>query len=323
MNFVRDNLPLVSVCIPAYNHEKYIVDCLKSVIAQTYQNIELVIIDDGSSDGTGTKILGFMPKLQKRFVRVFFESQPNMGTCGTINKLYKNADGKYIYHIASDDMAKPNAIQTLVDFMENNSEYALAVGDNEIIDGNGVHCFWDDNRNNVYDENIATYKTFGMFLKNVNSDIDFNSDQFGKYSTLVRGNYVPNGYLIRRDILNQIGSFTPDAPLEDWWFMLQISKYAKIKYLDQVLFAYRWHGTNTAKDTIKMQKMGDKTIQYENRSLKRSSFLGMLPEVKHFIRHEKLRKFVHKYVYHRTAVGNYIIVKIFGVRVLKYHRKSI
>ncbi len=145
-----NNHPLVSVCIPAYNHEKYIVDCLNSVVAQTYDNIELVIIDDGSRDSTKQKILDMMPKLESRFVRVFFDSQTNMGTCRTINRLYEKARGKYIYHIASDDMSKPNAISTLIEFMESHPDYALAVGDNEIIDADGKRAYWDAVRNNVY-----------------------------------------------------------------------------------------------------------------------------------------------------------------------------
>ena len=312
--------PLVSVCIPAYNHEKYIVDCLDSIINQTYQNIELLIIDDGSRDNTRQKIIDLMQKLESRFVRVFFDSQENMGTCRTINKLYDNAHGKYIYHIASDDMSKPNAISTLIEFLEQNPEYALAVGDNEIIDGNGRRVYWDAERNNVYTTRHALYKTFGDFLKAKNTNIDFNSSVFGTYQTLFHKNYIPNGYLIRRDILEKTGPFTPDAPLEDWWFMMQISKYAKMKYIDSVLFSYRWHGANTMTQTTKVQSMADKTAIYEWQQLKKCDFSKTRPDVKATYRHERRRRFVHRFIYHRYRVGNKVTFKLFGIIRISFHK---
>ena len=119
---MSNKAPLVSVCIPAYNHERYIEDCINSIIEQTYENLELIIIDDGSKDGTYQEIKKLMPKLEKRFVRVSVETQENMGTCRTINKLYRKARGKYIYHIASDDISKPDAIETLIKFLEQNPD---------------------------------------------------------------------------------------------------------------------------------------------------------------------------------------------------------
>lgn len=317
---MSNNLPLVSVCIPAYNHEKYVTDCLKSVIAQTYENIELIIIDDGSKDGTKQKILDLMPKMESRFVRVFFESQSNMGTCRTINKLYENTNGKYVYHIASDDMAKPDAISTLVDFLEANNEYALAVGDNEIIDGDGRRAFWDENRNNVYDIKDAKYLTFGEFLKKTNRRVDFNSEQFGTYSTLFGNNYIPNGYLVRYEILKKTGPFTPDAPLEDWWFMLQLSKYAKMKYFDRVLFSYRWHGANTMTNQARVQAMADKTAKYEWKLLKKSKFHGMLPDVRKTYCHERRRRFRHRFIYHKYAKDDTVQIKLFGVIKISYKK---
>ena len=317
---MSNNLPLVSVCIPAYNHEKYVTDCLKSVIGQTYENIELIIIDDGSKDETKQKILDLMPDMEKRFVRVFFESQSNMGTCRTINKLYENTNGKYVYHIASDDMAKPDAISTLVDFLEANNEYALAVGDNEIIDGDGVRAFWDENRNNVYDVKDAKYLTFGDFLKKTNQRLDFSSEQFGTYSTLFGNNYVPNGYLVRYEILKKTGPLTPNAPLEDWWFMLQISKYAKMKYIDKVLFSYRWHGANTINNVERILSMFDKTAKYEWNLLKKLKFSGMLPDVRKTYRRECRRRFVHSFIYHRTQIDDKIVLRLFGFIHISYKK---
>lgn len=313
--------PLVSVCIPAYNHERYIDDCIKSVIAQTYKNIELIIIDDGSCDSTFAKMKKLESACKKRFVRVHFETKQNEGTCGTINKLYSLVNGKYIFDMASDDVAKPNAIKTLVAFLESNPKYALAVGDNEIIDANGRRAYWDVSRNNVYSVRDAKYKTFGGFLQSQNPRIDFNSNDFGKYSTLFGTNYVPNGYLIRRDILNKTGPFTHDAPLEDWWFMMQISKYAKMKYINRILFSYRWHGANTMTQTVRVQSMAEKTAEYEWQTLRRTNFKNMMPDVRKTYINERRRRFIHRFIYHKSRAGDIVTVKLFGFIKLKHHKK--
>ena len=105
MNTNTDDL--ISVIVPAYNHEKYIEECIRSIMAQTYQNIELLVIDDGSKDGTFEILKALKPECEKRFVRVVFETQENQGTRVTLNRLIDLAQGQYLYTIASDDMAKP------------------------------------------------------------------------------------------------------------------------------------------------------------------------------------------------------------------------
>lgn len=262
------NNPLVSVVIPAYNHENYVQDTIKSIIEQTYQNIELIIIDDGSKDLTWQKIKELQAECEKRFVRVVLETKDNEGSCKTLNKLFSFAQGEYVYIMASDDIAKPMAIEKEVEFLVNNGDYALVVGDNEIIDFEGKLAYWDKNRNLVYDKKQAKYLTFADFLKSKRCEIDFNSDKFGDYGSIFFENYVPNGYLIRRSIFEKFGYFTPDAPLEDYWLMLQISKYSKVKYLDEVLFSYRWHAENTIKNVEKIREYIQKTRAYENNILK-------------------------------------------------------
>lgn len=254
---------LVSVLIPSYNHENYVQKTIKSIIKQTYKNIELIVIDDGSKDNTFEKILEMKPECEKRFSNVIFQKKENEGTCKTFNKLLSLAKGEYIYIIASDDLAKPQAIEKEINFLNKNNDYALCVGDNDIIDENDVICYWDKDRNNVYNFEEAVFKTNGEFLKNERKSVDFNSSDFGDYGLLNYSNFIPNGYLIRRNIFEIIGEFTPEAPLEDYWIMLQISKFAKMKYIDEPLFSYRWHSNNTIKISDRMKLFDEKTRAYE------------------------------------------------------------
>ena len=254
---------LVSVLIPSYNHENYVHKTIKSIIDQTYKNIELIVIDDGSKDNTFQKILEMKFECEKCFENVIFETKQNEGTCSTFNKLLSKAKGEYVYIIASDDLAKPQAIEKEIEFLNSHKDFALCVGDNDIIDENDVICYWDKDRNNVYKIEDAVFKTNVEYLKNERKSVDFNSSDFGDYGLLNYSNFIPNGYLIRRNIFEIIGEFTPEAPLEDYWLMLQISKFAKMKYLDEPLFSYRWHSSNTIKVSDRMKLFDEKTRAYE------------------------------------------------------------
>lgn len=254
------NNDLVSVIIPAYNHSQYVQEAIQSVIDQTYKNIELIVVDDGSKDDTWTKINAMKNVCEERFVRVVFETQQNKGTCLTLNKLLQLAEGEYVQLLASDDKFSSESTQILHKFLSEHPDYALAVGRNEFIDEKGVICYWDQNRNNVYDKEIAKYKSFTDIQ---NQLVKLDSKDFGTYEMLLKGNHIPNGYLIRKSIFDKIGYFTPEAPLEDYWMMLQIAKYAKMKYIDTTTFYYRWHGANTASQIEKMLKLTSTTLNFE------------------------------------------------------------
>lgn len=264
---------LVSVIIPAYNHDKFIQATINSVIAQTYNNVELIVINDGSKDSTWQKIQDKKTVCEKRFIKTIFETQQNAGTCKTLNRLVSLAAGKYIYFFSSDDLMKPIALEKQVQVLENNQNIVLSVGDNEFIDGenkilersaHGSFFPYGTSKNNS--------KTFAKFLMQTRPDVNFNSAVFGSYKSFLKGNYVPNGYLIRKAALDKIQKFTPEAPLEDYFMHLQLSKCGKYAFIPEVLFSYRIHGNNTVLDKEKMSKMFDKTLFHEVYLLKENVF---------------------------------------------------
>jgi alpha-1,3-rhamnosyltransferase len=267
---------LASVIIPAYNHEKYIQEAIYSIINQTYKNIELLIINDGSSDSTYDKICEMEIICKKRFARFDFADQKNKGVIETLNRLIGMASGEYVFLIASDDIAAPHAVETEVVFLSDHPDYALCVGNNDIIDENSRICFWDKNRNNVYDAVKADYVSLPDALAKECPEVNFLSEAFGLYSNLVLyGNHVPNGYCIRKSIFEKTGLYTKEAPLEDYWMMMQIAKHAKMKYLIDTLFYYRWHSNNTLKKFPGLY-FTYKTVLYE--------LLNAYPEVYYFKR---------------------------------------
>lgn len=199
---------------------------------------------------------------EKRFKRTYFATKNNEGTSKTISKLIDLCNGDYIYIIASDDIAKPTAIETEVDFLNKNPEYSLVVGNEDFIDSNGKYCYLNKKNEVVYNKCNSCY---GTFAENLAAKRNFNFEkQFGLYSELCYQNHVPNGFLIRAALLKEIKSGLTKAPLDDWYIMLQISKFAHLKYIDSVLFSYRLHNTNTIKNKNKMRFLTEKTRLFEN-----------------------------------------------------------
>ena len=245
---------LVSVIVPAYNHEKFIESCIESIVAQTYKKIELIIINDGSTDNTHGKIISLVEQYRKRFDNVVYITRENKGTAATLNELISLAKGEFIFQIASDDMAKPCAIKTLHAFMAHNRRYALVVGDNEIIDSANRRVYWDQDRNNVDDVSQAVYKTFVDFLQSRRKDFNFKSEQFGDLSTLLKGNYIPNGKMFRKSALLEVGGYMENT-VEDWYINIQLARKFKLKYIDKPLLCYRWHSNNTIKNRAYMKKL--------------------------------------------------------------------
>lgn len=314
--------PLVSVIIPAYNHENYVQDTIKSIIEQSYQNIELIVVDDGSKDSTWQKIQELQNECEKRFVRVVFETKENEGSCKTLNKLLSLAQGEFVYIIASDDLAKPNAIEKEVEFLVQNKDYALVVGDNEIIDSEGNKVYWDDNKALVYNRNEAKFLTNVAYIQ-PSWNFNFNSETFGTYETLYIANYVPNGYLIRKSIFDTIGEFTPEAPLEDFWLMLQISKYAKMKYLNEILLSYRWHGANQMTNRKRMYSLTDKTMEYEQLVLENLDDKNTIIDVERIRQYGVLYKkqgipFVFELLTYKRINNKVKVIKILGKKIYQY-----
>ena len=255
------NSPLVSVLIPAYNHEQYVKSTIQSILMQDYPEIELIIIDDGSMDNTLQIIKEMRDECEKRFTRVDISTQENQGTCVTLNRLISKAAGEYVLLIASDDELLPGAISAMVRQLESKPEAGLVVGHNVIMDSEGKACFWDASRNNVYIPEKAKYLSFSAFLDA--TTYPTTHPKWGTYEALLQCNHIPNGYLIRKSILDQIPPFTREAPLEDWWLMLQIAKISRIVSINKETFRYRWHANNTIKQTERMRVFGEQTINWE------------------------------------------------------------
>ncbi len=170
------NKPLVSIVIPVYNANKYLSECLDSLYNQTYKNIEIIIVNDGSTDGSEKIIDNFYKKYRSNTV-VLKNSKPS-GFTGEVaaNQGIRIAKGIYVARMDADDIAFPDRIEKEVNFLEKHKDYFLVSSSAEVIDelGKWIGC-WNLGK----DYNLILKK---IFLTNsiVNSSILFRKSEIKK-----------------------------------------------------------------------------------------------------------------------------------------------
>lgn len=119
MSYLKNNIPKMSIVIPVYNAEKYIERCLESILNQTYRNFEVILVDDGSKDGSLKKLYDY--KKKDRRIKVF--TQKNSGPSVARNKGIKESSGEYLIFIDIDDYIEKNYLDNLM--RETLEEYDL------------------------------------------------------------------------------------------------------------------------------------------------------------------------------------------------------
>ncbi len=135
---INTETPLVSVVIPCYNHANWIESCIRSVAKSDYPRIELLILDDGSSDASFENAKCALQKYNNIFENVWIEKQENQGITKTANRLIRNSRGKYIVPLASDDELTTGGITSCVRHLEHGMNAdSLVMINIEVIDENG------------------------------------------------------------------------------------------------------------------------------------------------------------------------------------------
>lgn len=123
--------PLVSVVIPAYNNEDTIGATVKSVMGQTYRNLEIIVVDDASTDGTAEVILG----LQEKDARIrLYRNEKNLGMAGNWNECMRRAGGEYVKLVCADDLLDAEAIEREAEAMERYPSVNLVESDTRLVD---------------------------------------------------------------------------------------------------------------------------------------------------------------------------------------------
>lgn len=216
------NNDLVSIIIPAYNSERYIVKCLKSLQAQSYKNIEIIIINDGSTDQTQNIIDDFI-KTDRRFLLI---NQGNTGVSGARNVGMKLSKGKYLVFVDSDDYVAPDYVETLLKLMKHGNN-ELACADYYKVE-NGV----------AYSQSTNTQKT--DVLSRTDAMNLLHNEQYFQ-------GYLWNKIFLKEIIIQNCISFDPEIKIwEDMLFCLKyLINVEKIVHINKSVYFYVNHDEST------------------------------------------------------------------------------
>ena len=217
--------PVISVIIPTYNRKKFIPYAVDSVLNQSFSDFELIIIDDGSTDGTDEYIKSLKDN------RIKYIYQQNAGNHAARNTGLKIAKGKYIALLDSDDMWLPEKLMRQKAVLDEKIEYGL------------VYCgsLTIDSENN---------------LTGLKPIINHSGKVFDK---MLMTNFLYNGsnVLFRRKCLEKVGNFNTNlSRMLDWDFYLRFSLYYKFFCLDEYLVKYRVHDDSLSKNFIAYEQSG-------------------------------------------------------------------
>lgn len=205
--------PKVSVIIPCYNGERFIKNTLESVLMQTYDNFEILFVDDGSTDKTKEVISSFSDSRLKYFY------QNNKGVSEARNYGIKLSSGEYIALLDTDDLWDAEKLESQVRrITEDKSSFFVYSN----------YCIIDEN--NAVTEEVKLGKVTDALR-----------------SLLLKGNVIgpPSGVLVKREIFRKAGGFDPCLSVAaDWDMWIRIASKYPLTHLEEVLFKYRRHSNN-------------------------------------------------------------------------------
>ncbi len=221
--------PLVSILIPAYNHERFIERCLDSVLEEPYPAKELVIIDDGSTDGTGDKIADWVARHRGR-LPVQYVRRGNKGITATLNELAVRAHGKFLRPGASDDYLLPGGLQAQMRYLLAHPGKGAVFGDSVVVDRDG---------NKLYDSGMCDLH--GANKRRYRSDAGIRHAIISHWAI---GGPVT---LIKRSALETVECWREGLRIDDWDLFLRLAATDALGFIDVNVCAYRLHGNNLSK----------------------------------------------------------------------------
>lgn len=250
-----DNCPLVSICLLTYQHAKYIEDSIRSVLRQTYSNIELLVLDDASPDNTVELITQLEKELEAKNIKfIFIKHSINTGNEPmNVNELIKRAHGKYIKLMSGDDILLDDCIASLVEFIE--QKKCSVVYSN-------AYFINDDYK---YGERFKREKC----LKN-HHEVPMES----MFDRLLKANFVQSTtVLLRRDLYDKYGMNDETLGYSDYDMWLRLAGKEPFGYLDKALLLYRKSETGLSNFSTKSKFLlnYNTTVKILNKHLKRKT----------------------------------------------------
>lgn len=223
--------PLVSIVIPNLNYAKYLEECLNSITGQTYQPLEILFVDDGSTDDS----LNIARRFENK-IRIF--SQSHQGVNAARNLGIRNATGEFIAFCDSDDLWMPTKIAEQVDFLRNNLDHGLVYSDIQLVSENLVF---------IRNEKAKFFGNCSEFFLNRPSE-----------AIILLG---ASTALMRRSLTVDVSGFdvTMGGPGEDWDFFRRVAERTLVDFIPTPLVYYRQHESSASRVSSKKYFDGNRT----------------------------------------------------------------
>jgi glycosyltransferase involved in cell wall biosynthesis len=213
--------PLVTVIIPCYNGETYLQEAIESALEQSYPEVEIIVVDDGSTDGSSR----IAQKFPVRYIR-----QENRGLTASRNRGIDASHGDYVVFLDADDRLRPDAIETGLRVISEHPECAMTVGDHVFVSRDGSYL----------------------------SNSSKACVQSSHYEELLKSNFVEmiSTVLFRRSVLVEIGGFDTSLRVaEDYELYLRIARVYPIRCHPALMAEYRLHHANTSHNSELMLRV--------------------------------------------------------------------
>jgi glycosyltransferase involved in cell wall biosynthesis len=215
--------PKVSICVPSYNHARFLPMTLDSALAQTYDDFEVVVVDDGSTDDSLAIAQSYAARHPSK-VRVFTHpGHRNRGISETVNLAFEKARGQFLCGLPSDDLLLPEKLEVQLGFLDKNPGLGWVYGVVKAVGETG------DQRPDL-----------GLLGRDVTGDRD-------PVESLILDNVVPGmTVLMRRSVVERVGPHDPALIYSDWDFWVRMMAESRAGFLDTPLVRHRVHTYNTS-----------------------------------------------------------------------------
>ena len=213
------NKPKVSIALRSYNQKDFLVECINTIVAQSYSNIEIIIADDASNDGSQKLIKKYQQKYPNK-IKAIFQNE-NIGHTKNLNIALKACTGEYISIFDGDDLMHAEKISKQVDYMETHPNCIVCYHNTEFFDNeSGKLLYLRNNKDNAHCGNVSTMIKYGMFNTNIAS-------------------------MIRKSAIPLHGADERISIASDWIFYVEcLMPGGTIEYIDQPLARVRRHSNN-------------------------------------------------------------------------------
>ncbi len=239
-------MPLISILIPAYNHQNYVTQTLDSILDDNFKNKEIIIINDGSTDNTDKVIKSWITKNRDK-INIIYKSRENRGLTKTLNELLALSSGLYITAVASDDYLLDKGLEERYQYLLMHPEKYAVFADCVVVDRSNHQIY-----------------SSGLFeLRNANKN-RLSCDE-GIKKEFISNFAVPGSVLmVKRDYYAQFGKYNEEMYMEDFDLYLKFASKNLIGFLDEKVSAYRLHDANMSsvnnQDFIKLLEDSKKTL---------------------------------------------------------------